>query len=59
MDGKIIIHSHGVFSDETMQAQTGHVNRLMVAATCEIFLEVLKGEIGRQYDKETGLNLMK
>jgi len=59
MDGKIIIHSHGVFSDETMQTQAGHVNRLMVAATCEIFLEVLKGKIQRKLDKDIGLNLMK
>jgi len=58
MDGKIIAHGHGVFSDQAMQTQAGHVNRLTVAATCEIFLEVSKGKIGRRYDKETGLNLM-
>ena len=59
LDGKIIIHSHGVFSDGTMQAQAGHVNRLAIAATGEIFLQVLKGKLERQYDGKTGLNLMK
>jgi len=59
MDGKIILHAHGVFSDQTMQAQAGHINRLIVAATCEIFLDILKGKIQRQHDKETGLNLLK
>jgi predicted DNA-binding protein with PD1-like motif len=59
MDGKIIVHAHGVFSDFSMQVQAGHINRLIVAATCEIFLEILRGKISRQYDKDTGLNLMK
>jgi hypothetical protein len=58
MDGRVIIHAHGVFSDLAMQAAAGHVNRLIVAATCEIFLDVSKGKIRRQYDKETGLNLI-
>jgi len=58
MDGKIIVHGHGVFSDQTMQAQAGHVNRLTIAATCEIFLEVLRGGVKRKYDEKTGLNLM-
>ncbi|OGZ33891.1 MAG: hypothetical protein A2Y98_03435 [Candidatus Portnoybacteria bacterium RBG_19FT_COMBO_36_7] len=59
LDGKLIVHAHGVFSDFSMQAQAGHVNRLIVAATCEIFLEFQKVKIFRQPDKETGLNLMK
>jgi hypothetical protein len=59
MDGRATIHAHGVFSDLAMQAAAGHVNRLIVAATCEIFLEVLKGKFQRQYDKDTGLNLLK
>ena len=59
LDGKVIVHAHGIFSDQTMQAQAGHINRLIIAATCEIYLEVLKGKIQRQHDKNTGLNLMK
>ncbi len=59
MDGQMIIHAHGIFSDQTMQAQAGHVNRLIVAATCEIFLETLKHKIERRRDQTTGLNLMK
>lgn len=59
MDNKIVVHSHGVFSDQTMQTQAGHVNRLIVAATGEFFLQAHQAKIERQYDKETGLNLMK
>jgi predicted DNA-binding protein with PD1-like motif len=58
LNNKIIVHAHGIFSDETMQAQAGHINRLIVAATCEIFLEILKSKFLRQFDKDTGLNLM-
>jgi uncharacterized protein len=58
LDGQIIVHGHGVFSDFSMQAQAGHVNKLIVAATCEIILEISKGKILRQHDKDIGLNLM-
>jgi len=59
MAGKIIIHSHGVFSDVQMKTWAGHVNKLVISGTGEVLLEVFKGKIERQYSQEIGLNLMK
>ncbi len=58
MDRKIIIHSHGVFSDAQMKTYGGHVNKLVISGTGEVLLEVFKGKIERQYSQEIGLNLM-
>ena len=35
----------------------GHLNRAVVSATCEMFITVLDGEVGRRFDSATGLNL--
>ena len=58
MDGEVIVHAHGSFSDENMQLLAGHVTKLIVGAACEIVLEKFEGTIEKKYDDETGLNLM-
>lgn len=58
MDGEVIVHAHGSFSDENMQLLAGHVTKLIVGAACEIVLEKFEGTIEKTYDDETGLNLM-
>jgi len=57
--GEIVIHCHGVFSDSEMKPVAGHVKKLAVLATCEIFLEKADGRAEREYDGKTGLNLLK
>lgn len=59
MDKDTIVHSHGVFSNKEMQTMGGHINKVIVAAACEITLQKLKGTIKREYSEEIGLNLMK
>lgn len=59
MEGKIIIHSHGAFSDSKYTSFAGHVKKLIVSTTCELHLTILKENITRGFDKKTGLNLMK
>jgi hypothetical protein len=58
MKEEVIIHCHGIFSDKDFKVAAGHVKKLVVSATCEIFFEKQGGRIERQYDEETGLNLM-
>lgn len=53
-----IIHAHGLFSNRRMQVFGGHIDYLVIAATCEIFLIKFGGKIARKYSKEIGLNLM-
>lgn len=57
-EGELFIHTHGVFTNAAMQAFGGHVNRLVVAATCELVLQKLAGEIVRTYDAGVGLPLL-
>jgi len=54
-----LLHLHGTFSDENMQAIGGHVKELEVGGTCEIFLHIWNSDqLTRYQDPETGLNLL-
>jgi uncharacterized protein len=52
------VHAHGVFSDRSMQAQGGHIKKLVVGATCEVVLTAIEGTMERERDDETGLWLL-
>lgn len=58
MNGKTIVHSHVTLSDETFSAFGGHVDELVIAATCEIILHQLDINLNRKYDDNIGLNLL-
>ncbi|MEK7094052.1 MAG: PPC domain-containing DNA-binding protein [Patescibacteria group bacterium] len=53
-----IVHAHGSFSDVELHGRSGHVKKLIVSATCEIFLQTIEGEIIRGFDPDSGLHLM-
>lgn len=53
---KPVIHLHGTFSNEKMQAFGGHVRELQVAGTVEVMIHKWYGEpLTRNLDKDTGL----
>lgn len=55
----VIVHAHGVFSDRAMVTLGGHVKKLIVSATCEIFLRSIPDDsIIRKFDEKTGLRLI-
>lgn len=56
---KTYLHAHGVFSNPEMESRAGHVKKLIIAATGEISLQKLEGEIGREFSADIGLNLLK
>lgn len=57
-DGKPYLHLHVVLGGiENVYA--GHLNEAYVSATAEIFITLFDAGIGRYYDEDTGLNLMK
>lgn len=58
LDGKIVSHLHLVVSDQNMNAHGGHLEEATVAATCEIYLQILPKQIIRRYNQEIGLNLI-
>ena len=37
----------------------GHLNRAIISATAEIQIQVIDGEIGREFSEDIGLNLFK
>ncbi len=56
--GKTRTHIHVVLTDGEMKAFGGHLDEAVVAATCEIKLEILEVEITRKRDQEIGLDLI-
>ena len=57
MDGKPYIHLHATLADQRHVIHGGHVLEMRVGATCEMFVTVLDGEVGRQKDEGLGINL--
>lgn len=55
---KHVAHLHIVLSDKNMVAFGGHLDEAIVAATCEVKLEIFDQPIIRKYDPEIGLNLI-
>lgn len=58
MNAETYIHLHAVLCDEEGKAFGGHLKEGVIGATCEIFINAVEGEIGRVYQKETGLNIL-
>jgi len=56
-DGKAVVHAHGCFSDVELISRSGHVKRLIVSSTCEVFLETFNAKIERKYSSDAGLSL--
>ncbi|MBI4253329.1 DNA-binding protein [Candidatus Uhrbacteria bacterium] len=58
VNGSVIIHAHGSFSDRQLEVKGGHIKKLIISATAEVILTKLSGEIQRLLDEKTGLRLM-
>ena len=58
-DGEVYLHFHAVVSDENGNAFGGHLSEAKISATAEIVLHIVDGEVGRRFDEDTGLNLLK
>lgn len=58
MNDKVMIHAHGVVSDIDLETHGGHIKKLVISATGEVILQVLKGKLTRTFDPDTGLNLL-
>lgn len=59
LDGELMIHAHGSFSERgCMAVRGGHINSMTVSATLEVTINAFDGEISREYDEDTGLNLL-
>ena len=57
-DKEIVIHAHGSFSDPKMKVCGGHVKKLVVGATCELFLQKFSRLIQKEIS-DNGLRVMR
>lgn len=58
-DGEPYIHIHIVIGNsETQEFHCGHLSEAVVSATGEIFVEILDGEVGREFNPMIGMNII-
>ncbi|HXK41058.1 MAG TPA: PPC domain-containing DNA-binding protein [Candidatus Paceibacterota bacterium] len=58
MDGKPILHLHGIFCGADYGTIGGHIQKLIANATVEVFIHKLNERLERKRDLKTGLNLL-
>ena len=57
-DGEVYLHIHINFGDEEGIVKGGHLVQARISATSEIILRTIKGNVGRRFNEEIGLNLL-
>lgn len=58
-DGEVYLHLHINVADGNQNVYGGHLNECIISATCEMFIDVIDGEVDRVFDENIGLNLFK
>ena len=56
MNGSYYAHLHMSAGDTEGHVFGGHLNRCVISATCEMVIQVIDGEVDREFNKEVGLN---
>ncbi len=59
MKGESYLHLHINVSDNQYQTYGGHLNEAWVSGTCEMVIDVIDGNMDREFSEEIGLNLYK
>ena len=59
MNDKPYLHLHINICNTKNESFSGHLNSAIVSATFEGVIDIIDGNIKREYDKESGLNLIK
>ena len=57
MDGKPYVHLHATLGSQSGKVFAGHLKSAVVAATAELVIRKIELDIGRRYDRKTGLNI--
>jgi predicted DNA-binding protein with PD1-like motif len=56
VDDKPYIHAHITCANESADVKGGHLLEGIISLTCEIFITVCDGAIGRKHDSELNIN---
>ena len=56
VDGKPYVHAHITCAGENAKVVGGHLLEGVISLTCEIFIDIINGEIGRKFDEELKIN---
>lgn len=59
MNGETYLHVHACIADENNRTYGGHLSRAVISATGEIFINAAEGEVDRELDSDTGINLIR
>ena len=57
MNGQPYIHLHATLADRNHTIHGGHVLKMRVGATCEMFVRMIDGQVDRSPDEKLGINL--
>ena len=56
MAGNYYAHLHMSAGDGDGNVFGGHLNRCVISATCEMVIQVIDGQVDREFNEEVGLN---
>lgn len=59
MNGEFYTHIHMSAGNDKGEVFGGHLNKAIVSATCEMVIDIIDGNVDRNYDEETGLNVFR
>lgn len=57
MNDEFYTHIHMSAANDKGETFGGHLNRVIVSATCEMIITVIDGRVDRKFDESIGLNL--
>ena len=59
MDGQYYAHLHMSAGDTEGHVVGGHLNEAIISATCEMVIQIIDGQVDREFNQEVGLNTFK
>lgn len=59
MNGDYYAHLHMSAGDTAGHVVGGHLNQAIISATCEMVIQIIDGQVDREFNREVGLNTLK
>lgn len=59
MNDEVYLHIHMAAGDNEGHFVGGHLNRCIISATCEMFIDIIDGKVDRYKDEQIGINVIK